>query len=656
MFSSLINKRFIMFALLLTIIGGACSKPDPTPVSTTPTHTLTATIIPTITPTPTPFTTPTPAPLKPSAIFSQISPSIAFIETPLSQGSGILLDGGYILTNSHVLWPYEKARITFADGSEFEDVPLVDWDRLGDLAVLGPIETEIVPLSLHDGEDLIIGSNVYLIGYPGEVEEEPVPTITRGLISRIREWEAIDMTYFQTDAAVGSGQSGGALVSELGEVIGISGFSFSDADFALAASAIDVLPRVEAIIAGEDVDQLGDRRLDMDGLARNSVVMSFSSQWEERTFIIDAAINEEIEIELSGENAVAQIMDSYGQVLMTKEGASSRSSEKIYSPGPHFVIVRSQGDGSSQIRISSNQSLIRTRDPDDEGTLTTDRTYYGNSDNPSDLDYFWIMLKEGEIVNVSVSSIMIDPFVVIGPMGSSGEQLVTDDDSGGGVFGLDAEITYQASYTGLHSILVVDASYSGGYTGGYVLTVREPYEGAPTPSAPPPTATPIVSEFGEMSVYESESYPFSIQYPADWDTMWVPSSVFSAVCNQSQTTICFANQDGVLLIITEEDLGVLGRNVSLEEYAELILEVLPDTIKEENILRESFVTKQGRDAETLTFSFDLPELPELDGTVAKRLVFLFDNVGFNATFLMTDEDYEEMLPMIEYVFESLRVE
>ena len=67
-----------------------------------------------------------------------------------------------------------------------------------------------------------------LIGYPAEFGEFPQPTITWGILSRYREWEQIGITYFQTDAAIAGGQSGGVLLSESGEVIGISGLRFSE--------------------------------------------------------------------------------------------------------------------------------------------------------------------------------------------------------------------------------------------------------------------------------------------------------------------------------------------------------------------------------------------------------------------------------------------
>ena len=75
--------------------------PTPTPV---PTDTPTPTPVPTDTPTPTPVPTDTPTP-KPVAemssaeVYALISPSVAFIETTVATGSGVLIEGGYVITN-----------------------------------------------------------------------------------------------------------------------------------------------------------------------------------------------------------------------------------------------------------------------------------------------------------------------------------------------------------------------------------------------------------------------------------------------------------------------------------------------------------------------------------------------------------------------------
>ena len=96
-------------------------------------------------------------------------------------------------------------------------------DDLIDLAVLGPIDTDLDPLDLYDGEHLANGSNVFLVGYPVAIGGDPLPTITSGLLSGVREWEAISMTYLETDAVVTREQVGGALVSDRGKSLASPG-------------------------------------------------------------------------------------------------------------------------------------------------------------------------------------------------------------------------------------------------------------------------------------------------------------------------------------------------------------------------------------------------------------------------------------------------
>ena len=185
-------------------------------------------------------------------VYALVSPSVPFIETSAGTGSGVLIEGGYVVTNYHVVWPYEAVWVVFPDGTELENVPVAGWDPMADLAVLGPVRVSAPPLELRNGEDMVIGSELFLVGYPAEVDLFPQPSITRGILSRFREWDRLGMTYLQTDAAIAGGQSGGALVNSKGEVIGISGLSFSEAGFGMVASSADVVPIVEQLIQGLD--------------------------------------------------------------------------------------------------------------------------------------------------------------------------------------------------------------------------------------------------------------------------------------------------------------------------------------------------------------------------------------------------------------------
>lgn len=242
--------------------------------------------MPTRTPAPAPTSTPTPARLTATDIFDRVAPAIAYVETPASAGSGALTEDGYVVTSAHVVWPFSEARVVFPDGSEFPNAPVKQWDLLADLAVLGPIETPLPGLSFEGGETPAIGTEAYLIGYPGEVEAFPQPAIVRGIVSRIREWEAAGLTYFQTDAAVAGGQSGGALASESGRLLGVSGLSFSEAGFGLVLSMNNAAPIVRALIDGGDQSGLGERRVSLTGgAARRSVTLS--NFWDQRAYVIN---------------------------------------------------------------------------------------------------------------------------------------------------------------------------------------------------------------------------------------------------------------------------------------------------------------------------------------------------------------------------------
>ena len=91
----------------------------------------------TITPVPTPTdeTQPTRAPttlepigpLTPAEVFDKAAGSVAFVTTKNKAGSGVLIGGGFIVTSAHVVWPFDDARITFPDGSEYLSVPVKGW-------------------------------------------------------------------------------------------------------------------------------------------------------------------------------------------------------------------------------------------------------------------------------------------------------------------------------------------------------------------------------------------------------------------------------------------------------------------------------------------------------------------------------------------------
>lgn len=612
----------------------------------------TATAIPTATPslTPTPSITPTPQPLTAAEVFSQVANSMAYIDTPIGSGSGILLEDGYVLTNLHVVWPYHEVRIVFPDGTEETAVPVLNWDFLADLAILGPINTDLPPLTLVDGEQSVIGSDVFLVGYPGETEKLPQPSITRGLISRLRQWEQADITYFQTDAAITGGQSGGALVSDQGYVIGISGLRFSDADFGLIASAKDIIPRVQSLIAGEALDGLGVQRLPANpvGSKKNRVV-SLQSQWDEATYIIEAPVGDKVEITLDGAKSGFNFIDPRGFFVLHGDGKTTRAEvADIEVSGPHFLTVfRTSTIGGVQNLYSSHE-LGLFEDPDNGKLVKIGETYVGNLDYPGDIDYFLLLLQSGEVVNISVDSLATDPYISITYDGAQSSAIISDDDSGGGVFGLNAELTYAAPHQSLYTIIVRDSSYFGN-VGAYLLTIEEPDDADPTPSAPQPTPTPIATELGEMTLYQNSEVAFAIQYPADWSPEWVAETGYEAICDFA--VACFAGQPGAILAVVYEEVSKLMPNITQSEYDALTIKALeanPNLTGD--IATSQIVTMEGKTISVFRFMI-------LDFLQINRISYLDrKGVGIIVSFIVPDPVYEEFQPILEYLLTTFQAD
>jgi Do/DeqQ family serine protease len=136
-------------------------------------------------------------------------------------GSGVVVPGGYILTNSHVVAEATEIRVTAPDKREYQ-VSVVGTDAKSDLAVLkveGSAEG-LVPIRFGDSSRLRLGDVVVAIGNPFGLGQ----TVTLGIVSaqgradlRILEYE----DFIQTDAAINPGNSGGALINVQGELIGV---------------------------------------------------------------------------------------------------------------------------------------------------------------------------------------------------------------------------------------------------------------------------------------------------------------------------------------------------------------------------------------------------------------------------------------------------
>lgn len=204
-------------------------------------------------------------------------------------GSGVIMDErGYIITNKHVINDADQIIVALQDGRVFEAL-LVGSDSLTDLAVLKINATGGLPvIPINRKRTPHIGDVVLAIGNPYNLGQ----TVTQGIISATGRVGLSLMdgsgsgfggrqNFLQTDASINHGNSGGALVNTLGELVGINTLTFdkgSDGEtpegigfaipVALATKVMGKLIRDGRVIRG----YIGINGAQAEGLSPNSTL------------------------------------------------------------------------------------------------------------------------------------------------------------------------------------------------------------------------------------------------------------------------------------------------------------------------------------------------------------------------------------------------
>ena len=186
--------------------------------------------------------------------------------TATATGSGIIIsEDGYIVTNNHVVDSsssnsyYELSKATsikiklnsdtYGDDATY-DATVVGQDSQTDLAVLKIEKTGLTVAEFANSDQAVVGEFVMAVGSPLGLDT----TVTQGIISAVNrevESDGTKYTCIQTDAAINSGNSGGALINSDGKVIGIntlklSGTGVEGIGFAIPInSATDVISQLK---------------------------------------------------------------------------------------------------------------------------------------------------------------------------------------------------------------------------------------------------------------------------------------------------------------------------------------------------------------------------------------------------------------------------
>ena len=189
-------------------------------------------------------------------IYRDVSPSVVSIEVEISRfdtagGAGFVIDNnGHIVTNAHVVEESRALTVVFHDGYK-ASAKLIGMDTRVDLAVIkvDAADHRLKPVTFGDSDALVVGQRVLAIGNPYGLEA----TLTTGIISGLnRSLENSDGTTMegaiQTDAMLAPGNSGGPLLNQAGEVIGVNTVGYRGTALGFAIPSNTVRRIVEKLI------------------------------------------------------------------------------------------------------------------------------------------------------------------------------------------------------------------------------------------------------------------------------------------------------------------------------------------------------------------------------------------------------------------------
>ena len=194
-------------------------------------------------------------------IYDKNLPSMVSIQAEdaksYSTGTGVVLTAdGYLITNAHVVAGADKVQVACADNRVL-DAALVGFDAREDLAVLKVEADDLTPAEFGDSFALRCGDPVAAIGDPLGYRS----TITDGIVSALDrdvEVDGTSMVLIQTSAAINMGNSGGALINQYGQVVGITTVKIVTDDGSAEALGFAIPSRrvkyvADTLIAGKTV-------------------------------------------------------------------------------------------------------------------------------------------------------------------------------------------------------------------------------------------------------------------------------------------------------------------------------------------------------------------------------------------------------------------
>lgn len=199
--------------------------------------------------------------LTAEALFERHAASVAVViglngdARPILQGSGVVVADQRVVTNCHVAKAAAATQVKLGEQLYPAILLRVDPDPRHDLCLLAVNGLHAPAVPLADIGSVRVGQKVFALGAPKGLEL----TLSEGIVSSLREYG--DSTFIQTTASISPGSSGGGLINERGELVGITTFQRNDGqnlNFAVPVDWVGKLLESKDSLAILGADALGD--------------------------------------------------------------------------------------------------------------------------------------------------------------------------------------------------------------------------------------------------------------------------------------------------------------------------------------------------------------------------------------------------------------
>lgn len=397
-------------------------------------------------------------PLSTEAMTGIVARSVGFVLSEHGTGSGVVIGDDLLVTNAHVVWPDSIVTVVFQNGA-IVHARVLALDPFVDLAVvdLSGLSRKPAPIAIGSVTDLSVGDALYVLGYPAPDEFTPEPSLDRGEVRDISDWEFTGVRWVTIEAPAIGGQSGGAVVDQYGRLVGVSTFG---SIASLTSIAIDdVLTAVDRLLASPVVRGLEPRTLPHNG-AKHSNDVSLAGPWDQQLLLGWFVPSADVAVDWAPGSGELRATTLSGDEITAGEGSIDFVPEYAFP-----VVVDAEADTTVSGSVSSSLPLIAYPDPDHGKFLPRRGATPGIYDVGGDRDFFYLTLEEGEDVSITIESAARTLLTVYGP---DGEVVAADNDFAGFIES-NASTQFTARTSGRH-IVAIESSHAT--VSGYMVVTQ----------------------------------------------------------------------------------------------------------------------------------------------------------------------------------------